>query len=187
MTTLSPTSALRRFLVLTALRWLPPGLIAPVALLLALDRGLSLSEIGLAAATQGVIVFLLELPTGGLADAIGRRRVVLVSMVVSAVALAGFAVAHSFAAFVVVFVLMGIYRALDSGPLEAWYVDTVHATDPEAKLQKGLSAQGTVLGLALATGALASSGLVALNPLPAWGSLTLPVVVALAVQLIALA
>lgn len=187
MTTLSPESALRRFLVLTALRWFVPGLTAPVALLLALDRGLTLTECGLAVATQGLIVFFLELPTGGLADAIGRRRVALVSMVVSAVALALFAMADSFGAFVVVFALMGIYRALDSGPLEAWYVDTVHATEPDAKLQKGLSAQGTVFGVAVACGALLSSGLVALNPLPALGPLVVPVLAALAAQLIALA
>jgi MFS family permease len=187
MTTLSPKSALRRFLVLTALRWLPPGLIGPVALLLLLDRGLTLSEMGMAVATQGIVVFLLELPTGGLADAIGRRRVVLISMVVSALSLALFAVANSFAAFVVVCALMGIYRALDSGPLEAWYVDTVHATDPEAKLEKGLSAQGTVLGVSIAAGSLLSSGLVALNPLPRLGALVVPALAALAIQLVALA
>jgi len=186
MTTLSPASALRRFLILTALRWLPVGLIGPVAILLLLDRGLTLSEMGIAAATQGLLVFFLELPTGGLADAIGRRRVVLISMVVSATALALFAVANSFAALVVVFALMGIYRALDSGPLEAWYVDTVHATDPQAKLEKGLSAQGTVLGVSIATGSLLSSGLVALNPLPRLGSLVVPVLVALAIQVIAI-
>ncbi len=186
MTTLSPTSALRRLLILTALRWLPPGLLGPVALLLLLDRGLTLSEIGIAAATQGFVVFFLELPTGGLADAVGRRRVVLASMVVSVAALALLVVANSFASLVAVFALMGIYRALDSGPLEAWYVDTVHATDPDAKLEKGLSAQGTVFGMSMATGALASSGLVALNPVPSLNALVVPVIVALAVQALAL-
>ena len=38
-------------------------------------------------------------------------------------------VAHSFWAFAIGAALMGVFRALDSGPLEAWFVDTVHATD----------------------------------------------------------
>ena len=34
-----------------------------------------------------------------------------------------FLVAHSFWQFALAAGLMGVYRALDSGPLEAWYVD----------------------------------------------------------------
>ena len=35
--------------------------------------------------------------------------------------------------------LMGVGRALDSGPVEAWYVDTVHRIDPAADVAPGLS------------------------------------------------
>lgn len=62
-----------RFVVLTALRWLPVGFIAPVVVLFASSRGLSAVEIGLMFSVQAVVVILLELPTGGLADTIGRR------------------------------------------------------------------------------------------------------------------
>lgn len=187
MSVLSPASALRRYLLLTALRWLPAGLFAPVAVFLPLDRGLTLSELGIVAATQGFVVFFLELPTGGLADAIGRRRVILASQVVALASSALFIVADSFAAFVAMFALTGVYRALDSGPLDAWYVDTVHATDPNAKLEKGLSAHGMVFGVAMAVGALASSALVALHPIKSVEPLVLPVFVALGVQALALA
>ena len=53
VTPLSPRSSLRRFLVLTVLRWAPPGLLFPVFVLLPLSRGLTLSELGLAAAPAG--------------------------------------------------------------------------------------------------------------------------------------
>ena len=66
-------AAERRFVGLTALRWLPNGLAVPVSVLLAGARGLSLVEIGLVFVVHGVVVATLELPTGGLADAIGRR------------------------------------------------------------------------------------------------------------------
>lgn len=187
MTPLTAESALRRFLILTVLRWLPPGLLIPVLILLALDRGLSLSELGLAAAVQGFVVFALELPTGGLADSVGRRRVLLLSMVISIGSTGLLLVADSFPAFAVVFALQGIYRALDSGPLEAWYVDAALAADPGARIDRGMSGHGTALGLSIATGALASGGLVALDPLPGVDALLLPVMIALVLQLAGLA
>jgi MFS family permease len=179
---LTAKAAMRRFLILTALRWIPPGLLFPVFVLLPLSRGLSLSELGMAAAMQGLVVFALELPTGGLADSVGRRPVLVLSTLVSIVSIGLFLGARSFAAFAVVFALQGVYRALDSGPLDAWYVDTARAADPDAPIGKGLSARGTVLGVAIAAGSLASGGLVALDPIPAIEALVVPVIVALAVQ-----
>ena len=72
----------RRYLTLVAMRWFPTGLLIPVFVLLPLERGLSLSEIGLAAAGQGLIVLFLELPTGGLADSLGRKQVLMASTLV---------------------------------------------------------------------------------------------------------
>jgi predicted MFS family arabinose efflux permease len=78
-----------------------------------------------------------------------------------------------------VWALQGGFRALDSGPLEAWYVDATLARDPDAALEKGLSAGSTVLSLAIAVGALASGGLIALDPSDGLDALTLPAVIAL--------
>ena len=69
--------------------------------------------------------------------------------------------------FAAVTLLQGVYRALDSGPLEAWYVDATLAADPDAEIEKGLSAGATVLSVAIAIGALLSGGLVALDPFDA--------------------
>ena len=63
---LTVRSAERRFVLLTALRWLPVGFVVPVTVLLAASRGLSPVEIGLAFTAHGVVIVLLELPTGGL-------------------------------------------------------------------------------------------------------------------------
>lgn len=186
MSPLSARSALRRFLILSALRWLPTGLLIPIVILLPLSRGLSLSELGLAAAIQGLVVLALELPTGGLADSIGRRRVLVVAMLISIASIGLFLVADSFAEFVLVFALQGIYRALDSGPLEAWYVDAAVSADPAARVDKGMSARGAVLGLAIAIGALASGGLIALDPVPTVDALAVPVLVALVLEVVGL-
>lgn len=176
-------TAHRRFLLLLALRWFPVGLAMPIAVLLPLDRGLTLGQVGLAASVQGFVVLLLELPTGGLSDSWGRRPVLAVSAGVSVMSLALFATADAFALFVVVFVLQGIYRALDSGPLEAWYVDAVQAADPDVRLDKGLSAGSAVTGLAIGAGALGSGAIVAWVRMPGVPPLSLPVWLALAVQL----
>ncbi|MGH3383037.1 MAG: MFS transporter [Nocardioidaceae bacterium] len=184
MSPLSAPQTYRRFLILTALRWLPVGLMIPIMVLLPLDRGLSLTELGIAVSTQGLVVLALELPTGGLADSLGRRRVLLAASVIGIASVTLFLYAETMVAFMVVWTLQGVYRALDSGPLEAWYVDATLAAEPDAPLERGLSASGVVLGLAIAGGALASGGIVALDPVPGVDALAVPVIAALALQLL---
>ncbi|MFI7547782.1 MFS transporter [Actinoplanes sp. NPDC049599] len=187
MSALTAVQARRRFLCLVALRWLPVGLMIPVIVLLPLERGLTLAQYGSAAALQGLVVLLLELPTGGLSDAIGRRPVLLLAGVLAIISLALLTVADSVLLFVVVYGLQGVYRALDSGPLEAWYVDQALAADEHADIETGLSRSGAVLGVAIGLGALGSGGLVALDPFAGVTALSLPVYVALGLQVVSLA
>ncbi|NEB87622.1 MFS transporter, partial [Streptomyces anulatus] len=77
--------------------------------------------------------------TGGLSDVIGRRPVLAIAGLLNLAAFtliglgaAGWAIALGMG-------LMGLARALSSGPAEAWYVDTVHAhAGPDADLRTGL-------------------------------------------------
>ena len=184
--TLAERTVLRRFLVLAALRWLSVGLLIPVFVLLPLSRGLSLSQIGLAVSMQGWVVFALELPTGGFADSLGRRPVQAVAVVVGLASISLLVVADSFAVFAAVFALQGVYRALDSGPLDAWYVDAAQAADPAARIDKGMSLYGTVVALAIATGSIAAGGLIAWDPSSTVDALTLPVIASLVVQVVSL-
>ncbi|NHC12695.1 MFS transporter [Motilibacter deserti] len=149
----------RAFLTVTALRWLPTGLLIPTVVLLQLDRGLTLAQIGLVSATQGVVVVLLELPTGGLADAWGRRPVLALASATAIASVGVLLVARSPEAFVLAWALQGAYRALDSGPLEAWYVDAALAAEPARELHRDLSRASVVLYTSIATGALAAAGL----------------------------
>ncbi|MEV0429285.1 MFS transporter [Micromonospora sp. NPDC050495] len=186
MTALSVRQVRFRYLTLYGLRWLPAGLTIPVMILLMQERGLSLSQIGLVATAQGLVVLALELPTGGFADALGRKPVLITAWVVCLASLTLFAVADSFWLFALVWALQGIYRALDSGPLESWYVDATLAADPKAEYERGLGWAGTVAGIAIGAGALLGGGLVALGPIGPVSALTLPVLVAIALQVAAL-
>jgi predicted MFS family arabinose efflux permease len=182
MTALDIRSIRRRYLLLTGLRWLPVGLLIPIFVLVPLSRGLSLTEIGVVFAVQGLVVLALELPTGGLSDALGRRPVLLLAGIVALLSMGLFTIADSVALFVVAMVLQGVYRALDSGPLEAWFVDATLAADPTAEIEHGLGRGTAALSVAIALGALASGALVALQPVPGIDPLLLPLLVALALH-----
>ncbi len=181
---LSPAAARRVFLVLTLTRWFPVGLVVGIFTLWSLERGLTVSQALTATASTGLVVFLLELPTSGFADAFGRRPVYIAAAVVNVVAASALILAHSFWTFVLAFCLTGVFRALDSGPLEAWFVDTVHASEPEADVNGPLAAAGTVLGVAIALGAVISGGLIWWHPLAAHSALWLPIAVMLVLDVV---
>ena len=155
MSTLTVAGIQRRFLLLIGLRWVSVGLVLPLLVLFAQERGLTLAEIGLALAASGITTAVLELPTGGLADAIGRRTVLFLSAALQLVMYGMVLIATSTAAFAAGFMIGGVARALDSGPLEAWFVDRTRHIDAHAELRGGLSAGGVVSGVALAIGAIA--------------------------------
>ena len=151
---LTVTSAGRRFVVLTALRWVPIGLAIPVTVLLAQSRGLTVAEIGLVFVAHSLIALVLELPTGGLADAIGRRPVLVLSGVLQIAGLLLLAASTDLLMFMAAFALVGAGRALDSGPLESWYVDAVEQISPGTDITPGLSRAAVADGLALSIGSV---------------------------------
>ena len=152
------------FLTLTVTRWLPVGFVVGIIVLLATSRGLTVTQALTAAAVSGWVCFALELPTSGFADAFGRRPVYLAAAVLNVVVGVGYLFAQSFWQFVLAAALMGAFRALDSGPLEAWFVDTVHLGSPGADVDQELSRAGTALGVSMATGALLGGGLIWWHP-----------------------
>jgi predicted MFS family arabinose efflux permease len=174
----------RRFVVLSALRWLPTGLLLPVTAVLMQSRGLSLAQIGLVVTVQGAAVIVLELPTGGLADALGRRPVLLVASALDVASLALLLGAHSLGAFMVAGAVQGVFRALESGPLEAWYVDASLGVDPRAPIERGLARGTSAIGLAISAGALGAAGLTAVPAIGGVDPLVLPVTAALLLRLV---
>jgi MFS family permease len=180
--TLDARSLRRRFLALISLRWLPVGFLMPIFVLVPLSRGLSLTEIGVIFASQGLVVLALELPTGGLSDALGRKPILLIASAVAIVSMAMFTVADSAALFIAAMVLQGVYRALDSGPLEAWFVDATLVADPDAKIEHSLGRSSAAASIAIAIGSLLCGGLVALHPIAGVDPLLLPLLVALALH-----
>src|SRR5215211_1791232 len=148
----------RRFVVLRALRWLPVGLVLPFLVITPEARGLSLGAIGVVFAVHSAVAIALEVPSGALADLAGRRRVLLGGAALTAISLLIFAAAQSVPAFMASAGLLAAGRALISGSLEAWYVDSLRLLDPSAPLTRGLSRGTAAEGIAMALGALVGGG-----------------------------
>ncbi len=144
----------RRYALILFLFWFSTALPMSMFILLAQARGMTLGQLGLLTALYSATIFLLEIPTGGLADAWGRRRVALLG---EAVTLAGwgiFLVSFSFPSFLAAFVLNGIGRALASGTLDAWFVDSLQSIQPGVDLHPRLARTGAVTFIALGLGAV---------------------------------
>ncbi|QNO38358.1 MFS transporter [Protaetiibacter sp. SSC-01] len=184
MSPLTARQAERRLVLLTVTRWLPVGLVFGLTVLLPLERGVGLAEVGVILAVQGFVVLALEVPTGGFADTVGRRPVLLAAGVIAVVSSIVFVLAEGFWMFALAMLLQGFFRVLDSGPLEAWFVDAAHADDPAHPVERGLSRAGTALGVSIALGAAAGGGLVAWHPLAGWSPLVLPFLVSTGAMLV---
>lgn len=158
----------RAYSLVIFLNWFAAILPGGVIVLFAQSRGLTLSDIGLYIAIYGATVALLELPTGNLADVLGRKRVALIGYGLAVAAKLILLFAFSLPAFVAYSVFWGVARALGSGALEAWFVSTLRQIDPEVDLQPRLARTNTVELCALGGGALIGAAL------PGWWRATVP-------------
>ena len=181
----TPAGLVRRFALLSALRWFPVGLTIPVNVLLMQARGLDLAAIGGLYAIYGVVTDRPGAPDRRprRRDSVGARsssrprsrrpRPLLVA-----------AVAQDIQWFALAMVLGATGRALGSGPLDAWYVDATHALDPEASVRQGLARGQAAEALALGLGAVIG-GLLPAICLAIWPSLASGPVIGLSVPVLA--
>jgi len=147
-------SILYRYSFHQSFHWLTVGLIIPVMTLLQIEKGLNLFQVGITAAAYSGAVLLMELPTGGLADAIGRRKVYSISLLISLGALGVLLFARSFPLIFISLFLLGISRALSSGTVDAWFVDELLYADPEIDLHQYQAKAGIFLPAGVAGGTL---------------------------------
>ena len=185
MTTPEVRSLRRRYHLLLALRFIPTGLLITVFVLLMRERGLTLAEIGLGTAAQGLVMLFLELPSGGLADALGRKPVLVLAGLFGLVATAVLLLADTVVLLAVVAALQGVFRALDSGPLQAWFIDASLLADPDSDIERDLAHADVVICASIGVGALLGGLLVHIDVMGI-SPLALPVMASGAVQVLGL-
>lgn len=127
--------------------------VAVVALALA-DRGMDLFQISLLFGVYSITTMAMELPFGGLADNIGRKPVFLAAVVASLMSLALFLFASDFYVLAMSFAFIGFGRALRSGTLDAWFVETFKANAPNVDVQPALAKAQWANSMGLAVGAV---------------------------------
>ncbi len=137
------------------LQWGSLGLILPVSNLFRLSKGLSLGELGFSAAFVSAVVIVLEVPTGILADRIGRRRVYLASLAFFALSCLILLASRGFLSVTMGFALYGVSRALSSGSLEALLIDRYLESEGEGRLHRLMAATNAADTAGLALGSLA--------------------------------
>lgn len=94
-------------------------LFEPFLLLALLDRGYGFFEIGVLVAIREVSVNVLEIPSGALADALGRRRCMVVSMAAYVLSYIGLGAFDEFGLLAVAMLFYGVGDAFRSGTHKA--------------------------------------------------------------------
>ncbi|CUH51624.1 Predicted arabinose efflux permease, MFS family [Shimia marina] len=130
------------------------GLTVAVVALALTDRGMNLVQISLLFGVYSVTTLALELPFGGLADSIGRKPVFLTAVVASLMSLTLFLFTSDFYVLALSFACIGFGRALRSGTLDAWFVETFRAAAPDVDVQPALAKAQWANAIGLASGAV---------------------------------
>jgi MFS family permease len=153
------TSIQRIYLLLLLGNTLAASFIWGINTIFLLDAGLSNLEAFAANAffTAGMVVF--EVPTGIVADTIGRRTSYLLGTVTLAVTTLLYVllwqISGPFWAWAVVSMLLGLGFTFFSGAVEAWLVDALQATGFEGNLESVFGRGQVVMGVAMLTGSAA--------------------------------
>jgi MFS family permease len=153
---------IRTYMALAGLYTLAASLIWSVNTLFLLDAGLSIGEVFLANALFSVGMVAFEIPTGVVADTLGRRVSYLTSVAVlasSTVLYLGAAqVGAGVAAFAAISLLMGLGFTFFSGALESWLVDALRSVGADHQLDRTFARGQQVNGAAMFVGTI-SGGL----------------------------
>ncbi|MFO6464081.1 MFS transporter [Jannaschia sp. KMU-145] len=130
------------------------GLTVAVVALALTDRGMDLFQISLLFGIYSLTTMAMELPFGGLADNIGRKPVFQTAVLASLLSLALFVSTDDFPILALSFAFIGLGRALRSGTLDAWFVESFRAAAPDVDVQPALAKAQWANAMGLAVGAI---------------------------------
>jgi MFS family permease len=132
----------------------------PFLILAFRDRGFSFSAIGILIAFRAICVNILEIPSGALADVMGRRRSMIVSMIAYIASFIVFAMAGAYWAFFPAMLLFAVGDAFRTGTHKAMIFDWLTRqgrTEEKSRiygLTRSWSKQGSALNCIVAAAIL---------------------------------
>jgi len=141
----------------------------PIWAVFLLSRGLTITQFGFVEASLHVGMLVAQVPTGALADALGRRRLLVAAGFFTAAAELGYVYAPGFALICVAGAVHGVAFALRTGADEAYLFDSLAHDDAQAQFPRMLGGLWAVFQFAGAISFLAG-GLIATysRPLAFW-------------------
>ena len=143
-------------MTLAGMYTLAASLIWSVNTLFLLDAGLGIGEVFIANALFSAGMVLFEIPTGVIADTLGRRVSYLLSVAILGATTVGYVLAAQAGAGLAVFgavsVVMGLGFTFYSGALEAWLVDGLKAVGDDWSLDHVFARGHQVSGVAMLVG-----------------------------------
>ncbi len=146
------------YMTLVGMYTLAASLIWSVNTLFLLDAGLGIGEVFLANALFSAGMVLFEIPTGVVADTLGRRVSYLLSVVILGATTVLYVIAAEAGAGLIVFgvvsVFMGLGFTFYSGALEAWLVDGLQSVGDHQKLDHVFARGQQVSGSAMFVGTI---------------------------------
>jgi MFS family permease len=157
----------------------------PIEKLFMTEIGFTSASVGIMAAVYAVVVPVLEVPSGVLADRWSRRAVMVLGTVavIVSVLIGGFS--QSVTVYMIAAAFLGAYFALQSGTLESVVYDTVLEETGDSKaFERTIGQVRLVESIALVTSALAGGLIAQFAPLRAPYFLTAPLLVLSAVMLL---
>lgn len=118
-----------------------------------LQSRISVTQISIYVAVLFATQLVLELPTGALADLIGRKQTIFIAYLVDALQYIFFALAWTFPQFLILAIISGLAEALRSGSLEALVYDSLKQDGRENDFRGVMAKQGLrfQVGLIMAT------------------------------------
>lgn len=132
-----------------------------------LQQRISVTEISIYVAVIFATQLVLELPTGALADLIGRKRTIVIAYLIDAIQYLLFAFAWTFPQFMILAVVSGLAEALRSGSLEAIVYDSLKQEKKEDDFKKIMAQQGLRFQIGLVVSTMLGGYLYTLwQPLP---------------------
>lgn len=156
-----PDALVTKFYLYQAL--LSQGFITPVIAEFVLARGMSLSQLGALGAVFMATWTLGEVPTGYVADRIGRRNSLVASSALTALSVLAFAFADSFAAFAGIYVAWAVGVTFRSGTGSAWLYEMLGERLDESRYAH-VRGRGRAVWLAVTAGtSIAGAHLAALD------------------------
>ncbi len=143
----------------------------PIFIIYLTSKGLTLTQIMILQGIYSLLMFALEIPTGAIADQLGRKKTIALGSALGAIGLLSYAYASTFTGFLIAEAILALGTVFISGADTAILYDTLKSLKKESRFKK-IQGNANAMGFTCAAAAsIIGSWLYTISP-------SLPILVA---------